>query len=129
MTRTLRAVVGRGQADPAAVGRLALAAADQARGRGLKLIRISASHAVDSGSRYLHVEDARGQRWVFRVSNHRRPQRENPNEAPHFDLVSIDAASGLGQLGFWMDEIVAVRIEWFRPEPFVRRPRQRRRGR
>lgn len=116
MSRTLRFVTGHGTATPEAVGRLAFAIADEARARGLRVVRISASHNPSSGSRYVELQDSRGYRWTLRVSNHRRPLRGNRNQPPHFDLVSIDATAGVAQAVHWLDEIAAGRMEWFVPE-------------
>jgi hypothetical protein len=128
MSRTLRFVTGQGSATPGAVGRLAFAIADEARARGLRVIRIAASHNPHSGSRYLELQDGRGFRWMFRISNHRRPQRVNRNQPPHFDLVSIDATAGVGQAVHWLDEIATGRMAWFEPEqaPAIRANRCRR---
>lgn len=126
MSRTQRMVTGHGHADPAALARLAIGAADIARRLGLQVRRLTASRCADSGSRYLEIADGAGRLWRFRISNHRRPAR-NVNLAPHFDLVSIDGVSGVTQLEFWMAEIAAGRVHWFEPEQVPAPRRQRRR--
>lgn len=129
MGRTLRLVVGDGTADHSALTRLALAVADEAKRVGLSVVRIGSSRTADSGSRYLELRDRAGRPWLLRISNHRRPRTGNPNETPHFDLVSIDGRSGFEQACGWLTGIVDGWFEWFDPAEAIRQPRQKRRGR
>ncbi|QHL90675.1 hypothetical protein GVO57_07310 [Sphingomonas changnyeongensis] len=120
----MRLVIGQGRSTPQAVGLLAFKIADAARMRGISVQRIAASHDVTSGSRYIDMVDARRQIWRFRVSNHRRPLKHNHHRPPHFDLVSIDAHSGIEQAIQWLDEIASGRLPHFTPE--IRSARRRR---
>jgi hypothetical protein len=124
VSRTLRLVIGQGEATPCAVKALALRAADHARGAGLRFLRLEQSRNARSLSQYLHILDKQGRRWLFRISNHRRPLSRG-QETPNFDLVSIDGVSGFGSVTFFLDEIAAGRPEWFDPAESFREPRKR----
>lgn len=128
-----RIVAGAGDFEPGAHFLLATALMDHAATLGCSDITLHCSRNRVSTSRYIGLTDRRGRFWRLRVSNHHKPRLSGPVFV-HFDFISVDGRSGLGQAIDHLTEIAEGRVEWFDPEDVdkrerPRRPRQRRRGR
>ena len=113
MTYTHRIVEGAGSGSIGHVADLALALSDRACALGFELLAIRSSRARVSQTKYIEL-DLGGQRWQVRVSNHYRPRRST-HGAPHLDLISHDARSGLDQAVDWLEKVARGEIAWNDP--------------
>lgn len=123
--RAFRIVVGFGEAVPGAHSKLACAAADRAKEKGLANVGFSRSKHSNSYSFYLKMRDRSGRNWHVRISDHYRPRR---SLVPQFDVVTRDGIAGRAELLDIIDRIAAGTAPWFEAEGTARPNRKRRRG-
>lgn len=122
--RAFRIVVGFGEAVPGAHSKLACAAADRAKEKGLANVGFKRSKHADSNSFYLSMRDRTGRTWHVRISEHYRPRR---SPVPQFDVVSRDGIAGRTEPLAIVDRIAAGTAPWFESEGTARPHRKRRR--
>jgi hypothetical protein len=94
---------------------LARQIAHEARCRGFAPVIVRRSHTPRSPSCYLHLT-LDGQRWLFRVSDHVRPEGARP-DGVHFDLVSRDGLRGAEIADEWLSMIERRALAWWDTDP------------
>ncbi len=125
MSRSMRIHAGAGTPGVARSYLLAERLRKIAADMGFRVSHLLCSRTAGSDSRYLHIHDPRGRRWLIRVSNHRRPVNDGTRDDPHLDFVSFDAMSGFEDAVAWLGRVMAGAIDWYDPRParLVRRRR------